>query len=148
MVFQKGVALGDPVIVTKQDISIDPANIFAFCGEAGERDGGGEGLGGEVGEDCFDGGFVFGDEVAFHVAFLGAAEDVQPCAAEEAEVLDDAEGGEHPGAVGFLDELAGVGVAPGQERGREAALLDALSLVWRHRRKAASRIRPTKTDGS
>ena len=72
-----------------------------------------------MGQDFRDLGFVVGDQAAFGLAFLGAAEGVEGGVAEEFEFGEGAEGFEHPGAVALLEEVAGAFVAFGEDWGGE-----------------------------
>ena len=85
--------------------------------ECGDLRGEGEVVRRQAGEQGFHGRLVFGDQGAFHLAFLGPPEGIEGRAAQGLQGREQAEGGEHPGAEFAFLQVAGAGVL-GAAQGR------------------------------
>src|SRR5215471_15905615 len=74
---------------------------------------------------------VLADQPPFGSPFLGAAEDVERCAAPPAELRKKPKGGEHPRPVGLFAQMPALGIALGEQRRSEMEmqLVGPLELV-------------------
>src|SRR3546814_2672585 len=84
--------------------------------ERGDLDGQSIVLGGETGEQLVNYGLVFGDQAALGLALGRIAEGIEKCGAQEAQLRQQAEAGQHPGAEFPLARLPGIGIGLRQDR--------------------------------
>src|SRR5690349_7102384 len=70
----------------------------------------------QAGEYLFEHRLVLADQPALGAPFLAAGENIERCAADPAELCEDAEGGENPRTVGPFAQMTALRVAIGEQR--------------------------------